>query len=494
MTTPRFPAVDRDGKIQDAHLPSRLSESELVSLIQRESSGGGTSKPAAESGLEMLATKLAFGGAGQHTVAVVADSTMNDGNDALRIFDRKYNALLPESVRHIYHNWNTAENGWRHATNSEGDITPGHDGLVIEDSFNRVTTDLVGSTPDTGVAWAGSPDRWSSNGTEAKAAGLGTLSVDAGVKDMVLESTLNITTEALDTAQSFRYYLGGTTATSQSGIMLAVNISNTGGLSFTPYNNISNPPTRFGDQLYASGATANSATPVQVTVRMEIDIQNVTITVTGPTGEARSTSGVIPEEQYAQLGTWVQTWAFNAETPGLGIDHLKILTAPQPPVGDTLDVWNGAIAGGRWTTFNDAKLDEMFGGLHVDVLMFSMGHNNGSQSGSAFSAEVEAWIDLWMSHHPETQAIIWISQNPQFPPATRVSAHRERQLAMRVAAKQKWEYVAGYEAFSTQPDGGQSMVGPDGIHPTTPGGGAMDGDYGAVLMAETILSAVHSRI
>ena len=498
MTTPRFPAVDRDGKIQEAHLPSRLSESELVSLIQSESSGGGApdpTDPANKSGLEMLATKLAFGGAGQHTVAVVADSTMNDGNDSLRIFDRKYSAELPDSVRHVYHNWNTAENGWRHATNSEGDITPGHDGTVIEDSFSRVATDLVGNTPDTGVAWSGSPGTWSSNGTEAKASGLGALSVDAGVKNMVLESTLNVNNTALESAQSFRYYLGGASAVSEQGIMLAVNISNTGGLSFTPYLNFGNPPVRFGDILYAPGVTNNSPTTVQVTVRIEIDIQNITITVTGPTGDSRSTSGVITEEQYAQMGTWAVVKSFNAVTSGLGIDHLKISTAPQPPQGDTLDVWNGAIAGGRWTTFNTTKLTEMFGEVDVDVLILSMGHNNGAQTGEDFAAEIEAWISQWVTLHPETKGIIWVSQNPQFPPATSPTAHRDRQMAIRLASKELGlEYVSGYEAFSVLPDGGLSLVNSDGIHPTTPSGGAIIGDFGSVLMADTIMNSIQARI
>lgn len=498
MTTPRFPAVDRDGKIQDAHLPSRLSESELVSLIQRESSGGGTpdpTDPTDKSGLEMLAMKMVFGGTGQHTVAVVADSTMNDGNDSLRLFDRKYSAELSDSVRHVYHNWNTAENGWRHATNSEGDITPGHDGLVIEDSFNRVSTDLVGSTPDTGVAWAGSPDRWSSNGTEAKASGLGALSVDAGVKNMVLESTLNVNNTALESAQQFRFYLGGSHATNQSGVMLAVNISNIGGLSFTPYLNFENPPVRFGNILYAPGVTNNSDTLVQVAVRMEIDIQNITITVTGPTGDSRSTSGVMTEEQYARMGTWVNTWSFSSNTPGLGIDHLKISTAPQPPQGDTLDVWNGAIAGGRWTTFNNTKLTEMFDGVAVDVLILSMGHNNSSQTGEAFVTETEAWISQWMTLHPETKGIIWVSQNPQFPPATSPSAHRDRQMAIRLASKELGlEYISGYEAFSVLPDGGLSLVNADGIHPTTPSGGAIAGDFGAVLVADTVMNSIRAKI
>ena len=206
-------------------------------------------------------------------------------------------------------------------------------------------------------------------------------------------------------------------------------------------------------------------------------------------------AGLITEVQYGEIGTYLGIVAFSSTQTAFSFDSVEITTAPQPAVGDSLDVWNGAIAGGRWATFNDTKLTEMFGGLHVDVLILSMGHNNGAQSGDDFVAETEAWVDLWMSKHPETQGIVWASQNPQFPPASAPAFHRDRQMAMRLAAKQNgWEYVAGYEVFSTQPDGGQSMVGPDGIHPTTPPVGVLVGDYGAVLVAAAILSAVHARI
>ena len=494
MTTPRFPAVDRDGKIQDAHLPSRLSESELVSLIQRESSGGGTSKPTAESGLEMLAMKLAFGGAGQHTVAVVADSTMNDSNDPLRIFDRMYSAELSDTVRHVYHNWYTAENGWRHTINSEGDITPAHDGVIVEDNFNRVEAELYGSTPDVGAPWAGRTGAWSSDGSVARSSGgSGALTVDTNTKNMRIDARLHITAES-DVAQSIRFCLGSTTQIAQNGYMVSLNLTNAGGFLIYPYTVFEGTSTRIGDQITGTGLGLLPGSSGIVDLIIEIDIQNVKVTATGPNGIPVESVGLLTEGQYGSLGTWAGLHSISDVASGFAVDSMKITTAPQPPVGDTLDVWNGAIAGGRWSTFNDTKLDQMFGGLHVDVLMLSMGHNNGSQSGPDFVAETEAWIDLWMSHHPETQAIVWISQNPQFPPATGVSTHRGRQLAMRVAAKQKWEYVAGYEAFSSRPDGGQSMVGADGIHPTTPGGGSMDGDYGAVLMAETILGAVHARI
>lgn len=488
MTSPIFPAVGEDGRIQEKHLPERLTEEGLLAVIRREAATTGVASP----GLDALAQKLAFGGAGNHTVAVVADSTMNDGNDSLRIFDRMYSAELADSVRHTYHNWNTADSTWRHTVNSEGDITPAHDGLVLEDSFDRVETDLVGSTPEVGAPWSGRPGTWSSDGQVARpTTSPAALSVDVGSKNMMVKTTVQMTTTEFN--KSIRVYMGASSDVAQSGVMTSINVSSTGLASFRMYFG----STPIGEQIYgnALGMTNATASEQSVDVQVEIDIQNIKMTLTGPNGTPVVVNTVISEEEYATLGTWAGLHSIIAAPGGITVDSVEIRTAPSPEQGDSLDVWNGAIAGAKWQTFNQSKLAELFGGLDIDILMLSLGHNNGTQTGAEFVAEAEAWVDLWMSLHPETQSIIWVSQNPQFPPAASPAFHRDRQLAMRLASKrQGWEYVAGYEVFSRLADGGQSLVLADGIHPTTPPVGSMTGDYGAVLMAETIMGAIQARV
>ena len=88
-----------------------------------------------------------------------------------------------------------------------------------------------------------------------------------------------------------------------------------------------------------------------------------------------------------------------------------------------------------------------------------------------------------------------MSQNPQFAPAASVISHRDRQLAIREAHRRLgMDYVGGYEAIASQPDGGASLVQSDGIHPTTPPIGVTEGEYGAVKVAEAIMESVNARI
>lgn len=487
MNNPAFPAVGDDNRIQDRHLPTRLSEESLLALIRRESASAGVSSP----GLDILAQKLAFGGAGNQNVAIVADSTMNDGNESARLFDRKYSAALSDSVRHVYHNWNAATSAWQHTVNSEGEITPAHDGLVLSDSFTR-TGDLVGSSPDVGAAWDGRAGTWESDGAVARpTVSPAALTTNVGAKNFTFKTTAQITTSAL--GKAIRFYLGTSSSIAQSGIMVAANISSSGLASFRMYSG----STPIGTQVFGNsiGITENSTTAQSVEIQVQIDIQNVTMTVTGPTGSPVVTQGVISEAEYAALGTWAGVHNIVAEPAGIALDSVEITTDPTPAQGDTFDVWNGAIAGAKWLTFDNAKLTQMFGEVDVDVLILSMGHNSKTQTGEDFVTETQSWIGQWMTLHPETKGIIWVSQNPQFPPATSPAAHRDRQMAIRLASKELGlEYISGYEAFSVLPDGGVSYVQADGIHPTAPSGGALTGDFGAVLIADTIMKSVRVRI
>ena len=480
-------SVGDSGVISENVLPDRLSEESLIQLVKNplmtDTSGG----------LDELAAKIAFGGAGQHSIGVVSDSSMNDGVDSLRIFDRKISKLLPTSVRHIYHNWNTADAGWRHTTNIEGEVDPGHDGTVLVDTFSRVTSSLVGSTPDIGAAWGGT-GAWSTDGQYARASGKGKLTVDANDRSMKLGLDMQVSlADAVD--QRLDLILGTPSDYSYGGMMLTISIGSTGSLSFVPYV-WDGKWTRAGDRIYGSsvGIPAASATVHSVSVTISIDIQNITIDVKGPSATA-STTAQMTESQYASSGSWLRIEAVTEDTSAIALDKISVLTAPQDPQGDTLDVWNGAIAGAKLASFDDARIESMFGDKNIDILMVSMGHNHRTQSPSDFLEELELWIGLWKQKHPETKYFIWVSQNPQFPPASSVLAHRDRQRAVRLEHRNLgMDYVGGYESISKQPDGGSALILADGIHPTTPPVGVTEGEYGAVKVAEAIIKSITNRI
>ena len=482
----RLATVDDSGTISEKVIPERLSEQSLLQLIKAQQPS------AAGSGLDALATKIAFSGAGQHSIGVVSDSSMNDGNDSLRIFDRMLAARLPSPVRHVYHNWNTADADWRDTVNVQGEMTPGHDGNVLTDTFSRVADPLVGSAPDVGAAWQGS-GAWSADGQHARASSTGRLSADAGDRSMKVDLDLQVVLEDA-TSQRLDLILAAPSLSSSGGILVAMGVGSTGALMITPYL-WDGKWVRFGDNISAGSIGISPGSPAAaLTVSAEVDIQNVSVEVTGPNGTFR-TSGQLSESQYAVAGTWTQIVATTSDTTAFALDKVVVSTAPQPPQGDSLDVWNGALAGAKLASFDAARIESMFGGKNIDILIVSMGHNHGTQSPADFLSELESWIGLWNGLHPETKYVIWVSQNPQFPPAASVLAHRERQHAVRLAHNDLgMDYVGGYEAIASQPDGGSALILTDGIHPTTPPIGVIEGDYGAVKVAEAIMESVDVRI
>ena len=483
----RLATVDDSGTISESVIPERLSEAALLQLIKSQQ------PDAAGSGLDALATKIAFSGAGQHSIGVVSDSSMNDGNDSLRIFDRMLATRLPSPVRHVYHNWNTADADWRHTVNSEGETTPGHDGTVLIDTFSRESSSLVGSSPDTGAAWEGN-GTWISDGSVARANSIGALAVNAGNRSMSIDTDLLIDLSGAAN-QRFDIIIAAPHAQGNGGAMVSFSIGATGSLGIVAYT-WDGRWVKMGNTIWGSsiGLTSDSGGPQAVNVAFTLDIQNLSVTVTGP-GGAQSLTGQISESQYIDAGTWARLFALTEDTSAFAVDSVSVTTSPQPPQGDILEIWNGAMGGAKLGTFDEARINQMFTGVSIDTVIISMGHNNRDQTGADFVTELETWLGLWKQLHPETKSFIWVSQNPQFAPAASVISHRDRQLAIREAHRRLgMDYVGGYEAIASQPDGGASLVQSDGIHPTTPPIGVIEGDYGAVKVAEAIMESVDARI
>lgn len=226
-------------------------------------------------------------------------------------------------------------------------------------------------------------------------------------------------------------------------------------------------------------------------MQASINIQNISCSFIGP-GGSKTITATITEVQYTALGTWARLHALNA-APGLRLDSLALTRSPTPEQGDRLSVWNGAIGGASLDTYNSAKRAAVFGGKQIDILILSMGHNSGTQAPDAFADQVEAWVADWMGDHPETKTIMWVPQNPQFPPATNPAAHRARQMAARILAQKGWDYIPAFETQAIRPDGGASLFKVDGIHPTMPTFPATTGAFGLVVTAEVMLAAIADR-
>ena len=212
----------------------------------------------------------------------------------------------------------------------EDTLNPRHDGLILYDTFSRVEAELVGSTPDVGIPWAGRAGYWSSDGSVARSSGeSGVLSTDTSEKSMKLEARLHITAES-GVAQSIRFYLGATTQTATNGYMVPVSISNTGFFSISPYTTIGGESARIGDPITGTGIGLSSGDSGTVDLAIEIDTQNVKVTATGPNGIPVESTGFLTEAQYGLLGTWAALHSATPVTDGFAVDSMKITTAPYP--------------------------------------------------------------------------------------------------------------------------------------------------------------------
>jgi lysophospholipase L1-like esterase len=176
------------------------------------------------------------------------------------------------------------------------------------------------------------------------------------------------------------------------------------------------------------------------------------------------------------------------------VDSVTIATPFTPGAYTGLEVWNAAV-GGTTLTHQKDRLATMYpAGTAFDWLLVTGGHNNGTQEPATFITEVDAFVTAFKAAHPETLIVV-SSQNPQFAPATTVTAHARRQAALRDYAMAKgYEYLPVFEAFTNQPDGGASLVNPaDGVHPTVATTTDVTTWCGNLLWAAVWLGAIKSR-
>ncbi|WP_206473640.1 SGNH/GDSL hydrolase family protein [Dietzia sp. KRD202] len=455
-----------------------------------DSVGGGTP---ATPGFEALAAKVEFGGTGTDDIAALSDSSANDANDWLRIFYRKYIAWLESSVRCEY----TAQTGgtsWAATVvDRAGTYTPPSDGVVLRDEMNRTVADLVGSTPDEGPAWQGTAGTWSADGSTAVASAGSALSVSAGQKSATIRVELDVVTSAPAAAQQHRIYVGSGGNMLNTGVWASINISTSGAPSFSLFRTIGSAVSLGTVNTAGIGLAGGSATPQSCDIELTVNIQNVTLTITGPGGSA-TTTATISEADYGALGTFSGITTMSA-TPQLRVDRIIVSTAPTPAQGDRFSMWNASIGGANLSTFDASRRAALFDNKTIGTLILGVGHNAGTQTAAAFRAELDTFITTWKAEHPETTRIIITSQNPQKSPAANPALHKERQLAARLLARERgWDYIPAMEAFLAQPDGGASLVGADGIHPTAGNVSDLDGDFGSVLWANTALRCVTDRI
>lgn len=446
---------------------------------------------------ELLARFVDFGG-GFMRGAIAGDSTVNDGNDPARKLLLRLAQITPTGVGMVEKMWNGTSNDFpTTVTVKEGTTTPSVGGTVLTDNFNRTAAELVGSTTSGGQVWAGTAGGWSADGTLATSTvSSASLAFNTGTKSMT--TTVNYSTITTNPAASShaRVVVGATQANFPAGgsyVWLQPVLSTSGVLSVAVWKRISGVQTEIIPTTTVTGVTSNSATPQAVTVKLDIAIQAVTLTVTVG-GVDQVLSGTVTEGDVGILGTYSGLSMPSNANISHRVDSVTIATPFTAGTYTGLEVWNAAV-GGTTLSHQQARIATMYpAGTLFDWILVTGGHNNGTQEPATFITEVDAFIVAFKAAHPETLIVI-SSQNPQFSPATTITAHARRQAALRdYAMAQGYEYLPVFEAFTNQPDSGASLVqSGDGVHPTVTSSTNITTWCGNMLWAAVWLNVINSR-
>lgn len=184
-----------------------------------------------------------------------------------------------------------------------------------------------------------------------------------------------------------------------------------------------------------AGVTSSSATLQAVTMKLDVAIQALTLTLTvGGVDQVLTAS--LTETDTGILGTYSGLSMPANANGSFKVDSVTMATPFTPGTYTGLEVWNAAV-GGTTLTYQQARITTMYpSGTAFDWLLVTSGHNGGTQTQTAFVAEVDAFITAFRAAHPETLIVI-SSQNPQFTPATILEAHARRQAAFRDYAMSK---------------------------------------------------------
>ena len=414
---------------------------------------------------ERLASLRDFG-VGPVVLALASDSTANDAGDWFRRWMNLFTPVLPASQHVEYQDaWDDGTSTYTTTVDNAG--LPSTGGTLIEDNFNRTETELAGSTASDGNVWNGYAGKWYSDGTHARAnAATGSIAVDAGAVDASMTVDLQLVTTATGSDQRIDFNVGGPYWLSGNRVYGYLSISSVGNVSAGIYKYIGSN-TAITATVTATGIDNDSATSQNATVTFGLADNVATMTILKDGGSLVTLSGSILADDYASL-TQFAGLTTPAVAPGIAVDAVTIRTAEVPAAASGLTVINGAMSG-TTLAYQQARIADMYSAGTIDALVIAGGHNYGTMTPADFVAALDNFIVAYKVVHPESLILI-CTENPQFSPSATIAEHAARQAAARNYAKVNGhDYLAAFEAFTAQADGGASLVESGGVHPTPSG-------------------------
>jgi len=420
---------------------------------------------------ESLAAKLDTG-AGDITLAVLGDSTGNDGDEWVALLRNKLLASRPK-LRGEYTLWSDAAQAYPAMTVSqqgEGYV-PGGLLRLTDDPFNRTAADLTGTTPDVGAKWVAGAGAFSVNENVATARSTGgTVLTDGGRQGDMTVTLEGVTLNTTPTAAARQLQVYAKYATASNHIWLYLNVSTTGVVTWGIFRRLAGTAT----QLVTG---PNTVLPANATTKFDMQLkvigQTVTATVNGASISAVLSAADADSYAGATQAGMANGNSGNTPATGATIDRFT-LDVDAVGQGQALRIYNGSMPGST-LAYQAQRLAAMLPAA-PDLVFLSSGHNYGAGGDISYLTAVTDLVAAIRARYPNA-GIAVCSQNPEFQPWPNAGQHLRRLTALRVKAlTEGWGYVPALEAFLSQPDGGASLVNPtDGIHPL-PAGSQLWGD------------------
>lgn len=431
---------------------------------------------------EAVAAKLDTG-AGDITIAVLGDSTGNDGNEWVALLRNKILAARPK-MHGEYTLWSDTNQSYPAMTvNQAGEnYLPGGVLRLTDDLFNRTSADLTGSSPDIGPVWTGGAGAFSvaDQVATAKSTG-GTVLTNGGRLGDQTVTLEGVTLNTTPTAAARQIQVYAKHAGASNHIWLYLNVSTTGAVSWGIFRRLAGTA-----QSLVTGP--NTVLPTNTLKKFNMQLKVIGQVVTGTINDVSITATLSATDADAFAGATSAGFANGnsgvSPATGVTIDRFTF-DVDATSQGQALRIYNGSMPGSK-LEYQASRLAAMLP-VAPDLVILNSGHNYGTGGELSYTTEVSSIVANIRSMYPAA-GIAATSQNPEFAPWPGVSQHLRRLTALRILAfTQRWMYIPALEAFLAQSDGGRSMVMSDGIHPEPAGSVIWADAVYKTLMERTII-------
>lgn len=412
---------------------------------------------------ELVMSRLESG-SGDIVVQINGDSTGNEVTDWVYLWCQTMGTAYP-SLAIDHRLWNDTTQGYDAAVPIQAGTAPSP-GIVFRDTFTRTASDLYLSTPDIGAAWgrdgSNASGDWTLDGNKAVRtadATSGNVLADGNTPgDIKLTVVGTISTLATGSSYTTQFTLKRLSSTNR--IVLTITISTTGSVTWAIAKVINGTSTTIANTTSLTALTTNTANQPFTLVYQVVGL-NVSATI----GASTITATLLQSDaDLLDQATVSAVIAHPSTAMTMDTYTMELVTPSQP---QKMTVYNCSVPGSN-LSYQQPRISSI-APVAPDLMIINTGHNYSTNTPAQYATAIDSFLSDYLSVFPNTGILI-TSQNPQKAPAANRIFHYTRQTSLRsYCAKRGIGYVPLFEKWINEPDGGVSMINPDGVHPVLTG-------------------------